>query len=61
MDLRFLFQFQYGAIEGEPPPTMPPVANYFNSSMVRLKVPARPRNKKIVPTFQFQYGAIEGQ
>ena len=33
---------------------------YFNSNLVRLKVPNSPEKKQLNPLFQFQSGTIKG-
>ncbi len=58
--LCYLFQFQYGAIEGIFRIHQSIAVCYFNSSMVRLKVQRRCFYMRSLLIFQFQYGAIEG-
>jgi len=54
-----LFQFQYGAIDGDVLTSFAIIKQCFNSNMVRLMVRTY-FEFAITLKFQFQYGAIDG-
>ena len=55
-----VFQFQYGAVKREQATKLQgEIIDYFNSSMVRLKVRKEIADADIDLSFQFQYGAVK--
>ena len=53
-----VFQFHYGTIESSQPLVQLPLPQYFNSTMVRLRV-SRDNRGTPITSFQFHYGTIE--